>query len=55
MDTSSLSLILQAGVLVIEGEHTDQAGAAFYESLLAGPDPLIVLHVLFDGTQGHLL
>ena len=40
----SLSLIHEAGHLVIEGDQVDQAGPAFHEPMLAGPDPLVVLH-----------
>jgi len=45
-DIHSLSLIHQAGHLVIEGDQVGQAGCAFHEPMLAGPDPLAVLHMV---------
>ena len=43
------------GLLVIEGDQVGQAGPAFHERILAGPDPLVVLDVPCDGTQDDLL
>lgn len=37
----SLSLIHQVGHLVIEGDEVGQAGLAFHEPMLAGPDPQV--------------
>jgi len=37
--------------LVIEGDEVDQAGPAFHETMLAGPDPLVVLHMPGERTQ----
>lgn len=41
--------------LVTEEDRAGQAGPAFYEPVLAGPDPLAVPHMRRDGTQDHLL
>lgn len=41
--------------LVIEGDQVRQAGPAFYKPMLTGPDYLIVLYLLCDGTQDDLL
>ena len=41
--------------LVTEGDQVGQAGPAFHESMLAGPDPLVVLHVPGERTQDELL
>jgi len=43
------------GHLVIGGDHVGQAGSAFHEPMLAGPDPLVVLHVPDERTQGEPL
>ena len=40
---NSLSLIHQTGHLIIELDHVGQAGPAFHEPVLAGPDLLVVL------------
>ena len=52
---NSLSLIHQVGHLIIEGDQVGQAGPAFHELMLAGPDPLIVPRMLYDHTQDDLL
>lgn len=41
--------------LVIEGYQVCQAGPAFHTLMLAGPDPLVILHMLYDSTQEDLL
>jgi len=33
------------GHLVIEADQVGQEGPAFHEAMLAGPDPLVVLHM----------
>ena len=43
------------GHLVIGGDQDGQAGPAFDEPMLAGPDPLIALHMPGDGTQNEWL
>ena len=52
---SSLSLIHWAGHLVIEGDQVGQAGPAFHEAMLGGPDPLAVLHMPVEHTQEDAL
>ena len=47
----SLSLIHWVGHQVIEGDQVGQAGPAFREPTLAGPDPLAVLHLPGELTQ----
>ena len=42
----SLSLIHYAGHLVTEGDQVGQEGLTFHEPMLAGPDPLVVMHML---------
>jgi len=44
-NTYSLSLIHEAGHFVIDGDQVGQAGPAFHEPMLAGPDPLMILHM----------
>ncbi|KAK4823264.1 hypothetical protein QYF61_000231 [Mycteria americana] len=51
----SLSLIHQVGHLLIEGDQVGQAGPAFPEPMLAGPDPLVILYMPCDSTQDDLL
>ena len=51
----SLSFILWVGHLVIERDQVGQAGPAFCEPMLAGPDPLVVLHMPGERTQGETL
>ncbi|KAK4807797.1 hypothetical protein QYF61_023630 [Mycteria americana] len=51
----SLSLIHQAGHLVVEGDQVGQAGPAFPEPMLAGLDPLVIFYMPCDGTQDDLL
>jgi len=51
----SLSLIHQVGHLVIGGDWVGQAGPAFHESMLAGPESLVVLHVPGEHTQDESL
>ena len=51
----SLSLIHYAGHVVVGGDQVCQAGPAFHNPMLAGPDPLVVLHMPHDGTQDDLL
>jgi len=51
----SLSFIREACHLVTEGDNLGQAGPAFHESMLAGPDPLIVLLVPSERTQDEAL
>ena len=41
--------------MVIEGDQVGQAGPLFHESMLAGPDPLIVLHMPRERTQDESL
>jgi len=48
---NSLALIHQAGHSIIRGAQVFQAGPAFQEPMLAGSDPLVVLHVPCDATQ----
>jgi len=50
-----LSVIHKAGYLAIEGDQVGQAGPAFHESMLAGPDPLVVLHMASESTQDESL
>ena len=52
---NSFSLIHQSGHLIIEGDRVGQAGRAFHESVLAGPDLLVVLHMQCDVPQDVLL
>ena len=52
-DINSLSLIHQAGHSTAE-DQVGQAGSAFHEPVLSGPDPLAVLHMLCDVTQDYL-
>ncbi|KAK4817510.1 hypothetical protein QYF61_017755 [Mycteria americana] len=40
---------------VSKGDQVGQAGPAFHKPVLAGPDHLVVLYVLRDGTQDDLL
>lgn len=42
--THSLSLLLQVGHPVMEGDQVSQAAPAFHKPKLAGPDSLVVLH-----------
>lgn len=49
--THSLSLLLQVGHPVMEGDQVSQAAPAFHKPKLAGPDSLVVLH----GSQNDLL
>lgn len=50
-----LSLIHYSGHLAIEGDHISKAGFSIPKIKLAGPDPLVVLHVLHHGTRIDLL
>ena len=50
----SLSLVHYVGHLVIE-DQVGQAGPAFHEAMLARPDPLVVLHMPGERTQGEVL
>jgi len=43
------------GHLVTERDQAGQAGPASHKSMLAGPDVVVVLYVLCDGTQDDLL
>jgi len=43
------------GHLVIEGDQAGQAGRAFHEAVLTGPDPLVVLHMSGERTQDESL
>ncbi|KAK4827445.1 hypothetical protein QYF61_018002 [Mycteria americana] len=43
------------GHLVIEGDQVGQAGPAFHGPMLAGPDPLVGLHMPVEHTQEELL
>ena len=43
------------GGLAIEGDPVGQAGPAFHDPTLAGPDPLVVLHMPGEGTQDESL
>lgn len=43
------------GHLVLKGDEAGQTGPDFHESMLAGSDPLAILHVLCDITQDDLL
>lgn len=54
-DVPSLSLIHSLGNPVKEGDQVVQAGHAYHKPLLMEPDPLVVLYVLYDGTQNDLL
>jgi len=47
----SHSFIHLVGHLVIKGDQVGQAGHAFHEPMLAGPDPLVVLHMPGERTQ----
>ena len=40
--------------LVLEGDEVGQAGLAFHEPVLTGPDPLLVPHMLHDYIQVDL-
>jgi len=51
----TLSLIHQVGHLVIEADQVGQAGPAFHEPMLAGPDPLIVFPMPGERTQDESL
>ncbi|KAK4831749.1 hypothetical protein QYF61_018947 [Mycteria americana] len=51
----SLSLIHRVGHLVVEGDQVGQAGPAFHEPMLAGPDPLVGLHMSVECTQDEPL
>ena len=53
--SNSLSLIHQAGHSIIEGNQVGQLGLALHEPMLAGPDPLLVPHMLCDLSQDNLL
>ncbi|KAJ7405732.1 hypothetical protein WISP_138315 [Willisornis vidua] len=50
-----LSLMHQAGHLIIKGDQVGQTGPALPKSMLAVSEPLSILKVLCDRTQGHLL
>lgn len=50
----SPSLIHYSCHLVVEGDQIDQAGSAFPNPTLAGPDPLVDQHVPCDDTQDDL-
>jgi len=54
-DIHSLSLVHWVGHLVIEGDQIGQAGRAFLETMLAGTDPMVVLHTPGERTQDELL
>ena len=54
-DIDSLSLIHQVCHLVIVGDQVGQAGPAFHEPMLAGPDPLVVLHTPGERPQEESL
>ena len=43
------------GHLVIEGDQVGQAGPAFHEPMMAGPDHLVVLHLNSERTQDEPL
>ena len=43
------------GHLIIEGDQVCQAGPAFHEAMLAGPDALVVPRMLCDCPQDDLL
>ena len=43
------------GHLVIEGDQVGQVGPAFHEPMVAGPDPLVFLHMPGKYTQDELL
>lgn len=43
-----LSLISQAGHLVVEGDQVSQAGHTLYELMMTGPDSLVFPHMLYD-------
>jgi len=40
---------------MIIGDQVGQAGPAFHESMLGGPDPVVVAHMPHDPTQDDLL
>ena len=40
---------------ISEGDQVVQAGPAFHEPMLAGPDPLVVLHMPGERTQDEPL
>ena len=46
--------LLHVGHSII-GDQIGQAGPAFHEPMLTGPDPLVVLHMLCDLLQDDLL
>lgn len=50
VNINSLSLIHWAGH---KGDQVGQAACATHEPMLAGPDPLVVLHVPCDGTTDN--
>jgi len=37
--------------MVVGGDQVGQAGPVFHEPMLAGPDPLVVLHMTGECTQ----
>jgi len=39
------------GHLVVGGDEVGQAGPAFHEPMLAGPDSLVVIHMPGERTQ----
>jgi len=41
----------QSGHSIVEGDEDGEVGPAFQEPMLAGSDPLVVLHVPCDATQ----
>jgi len=43
------------GHLVLEGDHVSLTGSAFNEPMLAGPDPLVVLHMPGERTLDESL
>lgn len=43
-----LSVIHQAGHLVMKWDQVGHTGLTFLKPLLSGPDPLMVLYVLYD-------
>ena len=51
----SLSLTYYMGHPVIGGDQVGRAGPAFHEAMLAGPDPLVVLHLPSELTQDEPL
>ena len=54
-DIHSLTFIHWVGHLVIAGDQDGQVGPAFHEPMLAGPNPLVVLHVPGERTQDESL